>query len=69
MGKGKIGLYYYLTVDILISFTEMLLFFFFFFNCGERVWPMGLWSVTGTTYADSCSDMAQPCDIDLWVMK
>ena len=22
-----------------------------------------------TTYADSWSDMAQPCDIDLWVMK
>ena len=21
------------------------------------------------TYADSCSDMAQPCDMDLWVMK
>ena len=25
--------------------------------------------VMETTYADSLSDMAQPCDIDLWVMK
>ena len=22
-----------------------------------------------TTYADNCSDMAQPCDMDLWVIK
>ena len=26
-------------------------------------------SVMEATYADSWSDMAQPCDIDLWVMK
>ena len=26
-------------------------------------------SVVETTYADSWSDMAQPCDMDLWVMK
>ena len=26
-------------------------------------------SVMETTYADSWSDMAQPCDMDLWVMK
>ena len=25
-------------------------------------------SVLETTYADSWSDMAQPCDMDLWVM-
>ena len=26
-------------------------------------------SVMGTTYAVSWSDMTQPCDMDLWVMK
>ena len=26
-------------------------------------------SVMETTYADSWSDMAQPCDMDLWLMK
>ena len=34
------------------------MFFFFFY-----------FSVMETTYADSWSDMAQSCDIDLWVMK
>ena len=27
------------------------------------------WDIMETTYADSWSDMAQSCDIDLWVMK
>ena len=37
---------------------------------GERLQDhWSYFSVMETTYADSWSDMDQPCDIDLWVMK
>ena len=36
---------------------------------GARGQKFFYFSVRESTYADSWSDMAQPCDMDLWVMK
>ena len=38
-------------------------------NLGHLLKVFFYFSVMETTYADSWSDMAQPCDMDLWVMK
>ena len=38
-------------------------------NLGHLSKVFFYFSVMETTYADSWSDMAQPCDMDLWVMK
>ena len=38
-------------------------------NLGPFKKCFSTFSVMETTYADSWSDMAQPCDMDLWVMK
>ena len=37
-------------------------------NLGHLLKVFFYLSVMETTYADSWSDMAQPCDMDLWVM-
>ena len=38
-------------------------------NLGHLLKVFFYFSVIESTYADSWWDMAQPCDMDLWVMK